>query len=332
MLNAITDIDGIRVGHASDYEGVTGCTVILFDGPACCGIDIRGSAAGTRQIDALNVAHIVDEAHAIMLAGGSAFGLDAASGVMRYLEERQTGYDVGVARVPVVPAAVIFDLGIGDSRARPTPQMAYDACITAGQAVEEGSVGAGVGATVGKLFGLPRAMKGGVGTASVVLPDGTIVAALVVVNAFGDVIDNVTGKIIAGLRTAEDELTMANTVSCMREGQVRKEFGLYNTTLAVVATNVQFNKREIGKVAQMAQGGLIKTVTPVHTTLDGDLVFSVSLGRMAGDVNRVGVVGEFVVSEAIKRAVRKADSLGKVPAFKDLPRQSKSCSVRGPRE
>ena len=251
---------------------------------------------------------------------------------MRYLEERQTGYDVGVARVPVVPAAVIFDLGIGDSRARPTPQMAYDACMTAGQTVEEGSVGAGVGATLGKLFGIPRAMKGGVGTASVVLPDGTIVAALVVVNAFGDVIDNVTGKIIAGLRTAEDELTMANTVSCMREGQVRKEFGLYNTTLAVVATNVQFNKREIGKVAQMAQGGLIKTVTPVHTTLDGDLVFSVSLGRMAGDVNRVGVVGEFVVAEAIKRAVRKADGLGKVPAFKDLPRQSKSCSVRVPRE
>jgi L-aminopeptidase/D-esterase-like protein len=334
MLNAITDIDGIRVGHASDYEGLTGCTVVLFDTPACCGVDVRGSAAGTSQIDALAVGHVVDEAHAIVLAGGSAFGLEATAGVMRYLEERQVGYDAGVAKVPIVPAAVILDLGFGDNRARPTAQMGYEACLRAGRIVEEGSVGAGVGATVGKLFAIPRAMKGGLGTASVVLPDGAIVAALVVVNAFGDVIDNVTGRIIAGLRTHEEELAFANTVSCLREGQVRPGFGgaAGNTTLAVVATNVQFNKREITKVARMAQGGLIKTITPVHTTLDGDLVFSVSLGGMKGDVNRVGVVGEFVVAEAIKRAVRKADGFGRLPAFKDLARGSKVYPARPPLE
>jgi L-aminopeptidase/D-esterase-like protein len=332
MLNAITDIEGIRVGHASDYEGLTGCTVILFDAPACCGIDVRGSAAGTSQIDALAVGHVVDEAHAILLAGGSAFGLEAAVGVTRYLEERQIGYDTAVAKVPIVPAAVILDLGLGDNRARPTAEMGYEACSRAGTTVAEGSVGAGVGATVGKLFAMPRAMKGGLGTASVVLPDGVVVAALAVVNAFGDVIDNVTGRTIVGLRTAEGELSLANTVSCLREGQVRPGFAgaSSNTTLAVVATNVQFSKRDITKVAQMAQGGLIKTITPVHTTLDGDLVFSVSLGTMKGDVNRVGVVGEFVVAEAVKRAVRKADGLGKLPAFRDLRRGPAVGPARSP--
>ncbi len=324
MLNAITDIDGIRVGHASDYEGLTGCTVILFDKGATCGIDIRGSAAGTRQIDALSVAHVVEEAHAILLSGGSSFGLDATSGVMKYLEERDVGFDVGVAKIPIVPTAVIFDLAFGDRHARPSIDMGYQACLNAAQAVEEGSVGAGVGATVGKLFAVGRAMKGGLGTASVSMPDGTIVAALVVVNAFGDIVDNVTGKIIAGARTGEQELTFAGTVESLKKGYVKKMFGIDNTTLAVVATNVRFNKKEITKVAQMSQGGLIKTIMPVHTTFDGDLVFGVSLGDIPGDVNRIGVLGEFVVSEAIKRAVKKADGFGKLPAFKDLTKGSKT--------
>jgi L-aminopeptidase/D-esterase-like protein len=170
---------------------------------------------------------------------------------------------------------------------------------------------------------LGRAMKGGVGTSSVVLPDGTIVAALVVVNAFGDILDNVTGKIIAGARTGESDLTIADTVDCLKAGAIRKQFGMDNTTLAVVATNVQFSKREMTKVAQMAQGGLIKTIAPVHTTFDGDLVFAVSLGEMKGDINRVGVLGEFVVGEAIKRAVKKADGFGRLPAFRDIFRGSR---------
>lgn len=323
MFNAITDVEGIKVGHASDYEGYTGCTVILCERGGTCGIDIRGSAAGTRQIDALNVAHVVEEVHAIVLAGGSSFGLDTATGVMAYLEEKNVGFDVGVAKVPIVPTAVIFDLAFVDHKVRPTPAMGYEACLKAGETVEEGSVGAGTGATVGKLFALGRAMKGGLGTASVSMPDGTVVAALAVVNAFGDIIDNLTGKIIAGVRTDEESLSFAGTVDCLRRGQVKKQFGIDNTTLAVVATNVQFNKREITKVAQMAQGGLIKTIQPVHTTFDGDLVFGLSTGTLKGDVNRIGILGEFVVAEAIKRGVRKANGFGRLPAFKDITRGSK---------
>jgi L-aminopeptidase/D-esterase-like protein len=318
MLNAITDIKGIKVGHASDYAGYTGCTVILCEEGAVCGLDIRGSASGTRQVDALNISHIVEEVHAILLCGGSSFGLDAATGVMRYLEDKGVGFDVGIARIPIVPTAVIFDLFFGDSRARPTPDMGYKACVNAGELVEEGSVGAGVGATVGKLFEMPRAMKGGVGTCSIEMPDGLRVGALVVVNAFGDIIDNITGKIIAGSRASEKSLEFANTVDCLKKGFVKKQFGLVNTTLAVMATNARFNKREITKVAQMAQGGLIKTISPVHTTFDGDLVFALSTGEFESDINQVGVLGDFVVAEAIKRAVKKADGFGIVPAFRDI--------------
>src|SRR5271157_339363 len=326
MLNEITDVQGISVGHASDYAGYTGCTVILCEKGGVCGIDIRGSAAGTRQVDALSINHLVEEVHAVLLCGGSSFGLDAASGVMKFLEEKGVGFDVGVARVPIVPTAVIFDLAFGDHKARPTRETGYEACLNASAKVAEGSVGCGVGATVGKLFGLQCAMKGGVGTASVAMPDGLIVGALAVVNAFGDIVDNLTGKIIAGVRKTEESLELASTVDSLRRGYVKKQFGMENTTLAVVATNGAFNKREITKVAQMAQGGLIKTINPVHTTFDGDLVFALSVGTVTADVNRVGVLSEFVVTEAIKRAVRKADGLGKLPATKDVARARKQSS------
>jgi L-aminopeptidase/D-esterase-like protein len=318
MLNSITDVPGISVGHASDYTGYTGCTVILCEKGGVCGMDIRGSASGTRQVDALNVNHVVEEVHALLLCGGSSFGLDAASGVMRFLEEKKVGFDVGVVKVPIVPTAVIFDLAFGDHKARPTLETGYEACFNASSEVAEGSVGCGVGATVGKLFGLQCAMKGGVGTASVAMPDGLIVGALVVVNAFGDIIDNLTGKIIAGARKAEESLEFASTVDSLKRGFVKKQFGMQNTTLAVVATNGAFQKGEITKVAQIAQGGLVKTVNPVHTTFDGDLVFALSTGAVEADVNRVGILSEFVVTEAIKRAVRKADGLGKLPAARDV--------------
>jgi L-aminopeptidase/D-esterase-like protein len=318
MLNAITDIEGIKVGHASDYKGYTGCTVILCEKGAVCGIDVRGSASGTRQVDALGVSHIVEEIHGILLAGGSSFGLDAASGVVRYLAERNVGFDVGVARIPIVPSAVIFDLGLGNPKARPTPDMGYEACLKAGDEVEEGSVGVGTGATVGKIFESSRAMKGGLGTSSLIMPDGLKIAALVVVNAFGDIIDNVTGKIIVGLRKSEDSSEFANTVTQIKEGATKKQFGIVNTTLGVVATNAIFNKREITKIAQMAQGGLIKTISPVHTTFDGDLVFALATGELEADLNKVGVLAEFVLTEAIKRAVKKADGFGIIPAFRDI--------------
>ncbi len=317
MFNAITDIPGIRVGHASDLQGYTGCTVILCEQGAVCGIDVRGSASGTRQIDALSVGHIVDEVHAILLAGGSSFGLDAAGGVTRYLEEKGIGFDVGVARVPIVPSAVIFDLGFGRT-SRPTPAMGYEACVGAGFEVEEGSVGVGTGATVGKIFDSTRSMKGGLGTCSIAMPDGLRIAALVVVNAFGDIIDNVTGKIIAGVRKSEESLEFAGTVKQIKEGVVKKQFAITNTTLGVVATNARFNKKEITKVAQMAQGGLIKTISPVHTTFDGDLVFALATGECETDINKAGVLAEFVLAEAIKRGVKKADGFGLVPAFRDI--------------
>ncbi|NMC93178.1 MAG: P1 family peptidase [Syntrophorhabdus sp.] len=318
MLNSITDVKGIKVGHASDFKGYTGCTVILCEDGATCGIDIRGSASGTRQVDALGINHIVEHVHAILLSGGSSFGLDAATGVSRYLEEKGVGFDVGPTKIPIVPTAVIFDILFGDPKARPTLELGYEACMNAGDTVEEGSVGVGTGAAVGKIFELSRAMKGGVGTSSVVMPDGLVVASLVVVNAFGDIIDNVTGKIIAGARVAPDSLEFANTVESIKKGAVKKQFGLVNTTLGVVATNAKFNKKEITKVAQIAQGGLIKTINPVHTTFDGDLVFALATGVYETDINLVGVLGEFVIAEAIKRAVKKADGFGIVPAFRDI--------------
>jgi len=324
MFNAITDVQGIKVGHASDLAGYTGCTVILCEKGAVCGLDVRGSASGTRQVDALNISHIVEKVHAILLSGGSSFGLDAASGVMRYLEENGVGFDVGVAKIPIVPTAVIFDLFFGDPKARPTPDMGYEACKNAAEEVEEGSIGVGTGAALGKLFEVPRSMKGGVGTSSIFLPDGLIVGALVAVNAFGDVIDNVTGKIIAGARASEQSLEFAHTVECLKKGYTKKQFGLINTTLGVVATNAKFNKREITKIAQMAQGGLIKTIVPVHTTFDGDLLFAISAGEVEADINRVGVISDFVIAEAIKRAVKKADGFGIIPAFKDVHKGSKT--------
>lgn len=318
MQNSITDIEGIRVGHASDLKGYTGCTVILCEKGMVCGIDIRGSASGTRQVDALNVNHIVEQIHAILLCGGSSFGLDATTGVMRYLEKRGVGFDVGVAKIPICPAAVIFDLSFGDPMVRPTAEMGYKACVNAGTIVREGSVGVGTGATVGKLFELSRSMKGGIGTSSIVMPDGLIVGAIVVVNAFGDIIDNITGKIIAGARVAPEKMEFADTVKCLKQGFTKKQFGLTNTTLAVVATNARFNKKEITKVAQMAQAGLIKTISPVSTTFDGDLIFAVSAGDVEADINNVGVLSDFVIAESVKRAVKKADGFGIVPAFKDI--------------
>ncbi|HPU29572.1 MAG TPA: P1 family peptidase [Syntrophorhabdaceae bacterium] len=324
MFNSITDIEGIKVGHASDFTGYTGCTVILCEEGAVCGIDIRGSASGTRQADSLNISHVVEQVHAILLSGGSSFGLDASSGVVKYLEEKNVGFDVGIAKIPIVPTAVIFDLFLGDAKARPTADMGYEACLNAGKTFEEGSVGAGVGATVGKLFEISRAMKGGIGTSSVRMPKGLIVGAIVVVNAFGDIIDNVTGKIIAGAWISPDSAKFADTAKCLKQGITKKQFGLVNTTLAVVATNARFNKRDITKVAQMAQAGLMKTINPVHTTFDGDLIFALSLGNIEADINEVGVLSDFVVAEAVKRAVKKADGFGIIPAFKDLKKGWKS--------
>jgi L-aminopeptidase/D-esterase-like protein len=325
-LNAITDVPGIKVGHASDFKALTGCTVILCEEGAVGGVDIRGTAAGTRQIDAFTHLHLVEKIHAILLAGGSAFGLDATGGVMTYLEEKGKGFDVIKTKIPIVPTAVILDFGIGDFRVRPDHKMGYQACLNASKKVEEGSVGAGTGATIGKLFGIERAMKGGVGTSSIRGPNGLIVGALVVVNAFGDVLDSVSNRIFAGARKSKKSFQLANSYKCMKQGVTRKQFeaitppdsSAFNTTLGVIATNADLSKKEIHQVAQIAHSGLAKVISPLHTTFDGDLIFALSYGKNNGDVNTIGLLGEVVLMEAVKRGVTKADGFGAIPAYKDL--------------
>ncbi len=325
-LNAITDIPGVRVGHASDFKALTGCTVILCEEGAIGGVDIRGGAAGTRQLDALSHIHLVDKIHAILLCGGSAFGLDAAGGVMTFLEGKGKGFDVARTKIPIVPTAVIFDLGIGDFRIRPDHKMGYEACQNASKKVLEGSIGAGTGATVGKLFGIDRAMKGGIGTWSIKGPNGLIVGALVVVNAFGDVIDPDTGQILAGARSSKESLKFANSAKWIKKGVVRKPFKAlnisepvpFNTTLGVIATNAYLSKKEAHQVSQIAQTGLAKVISPIHTTSDGDLLFTISYGKKKADVNTIGLLGEAVLMESVKRAVIMADGFGILPAHRDL--------------
>jgi L-aminopeptidase/D-esterase-like protein len=320
MKGAITDVEGIRVGHASNREAMTGCTVILCEEGAVGGVEIRGSATGTRQIDSLYPVHVVQEVHAILLTGGSSFGLDAAGGVVRYLEERGKGFDVGVTHVPVVPTAVIFDLPLGDYRVRPDADMAYQACLHASsEAVEEGSVGVGTGATVGKLFDLERACKGGVGTASLEA-GGVIVGVIAAVNALGDVVDERTGEVLVGLRDEEGS-RFAKTAELLRQGIWKKGFGtsfLGNTTIGVIATNVTLNREDTIKVAQMAHNGLARVISPINTTFDGDIIFALSLGQREGEVNNVGALAEAAIVEAVKRAVMKADGFGMIPAYRDL--------------
>jgi L-aminopeptidase/D-esterase-like protein len=323
MFNAITDIEGIRVGHASDLKALTGCTAIICEEGAVGGVEIRGSAAGTRQLDALYPVHVVPWVHAIFLTGGSSFGLDAAGGVVRFLEERGKGFDVGVTHVPIVPSAVIFDLAIGDYRVRPDAQMAYQACLNASAStVEEGSVGVGTGATVGKLFELERACKGGVGTASLE-SGGVVVGALAVVNALGDVVDEMTGEIIAGLRD-EKGVRLVSTAELLRQGIRKERFGRPykgNTTIGVVATNVTLTREDTIKVAQMAHNGLARVISPINTTFDGDIVFALSLGHKAGDVNHVGTLAEAAIIKAVKQGVIKADGFGILPAYRDLQKR-----------
>jgi L-aminopeptidase/D-esterase-like protein len=263
--------------------------------------------------------HLVPHVHAVLLAGGSAFGLDAAGGVMRYLEERGVGFDVQVTRVPIVPAAILFDLRLGDAFARPDASGAYAACAAAtDRPYAEGSVGVGTGATVGKLFGIAQATKSGLGSAALDLPDGLKVAALVAVNAFGDVRDPATGALLAGSREAPDSHRLTDTAAAMRRGMLPCGYKPENTTLAVVATNARLAKVQVTKIAQMAQHGLVRAISPVHTTLDGDLVIGLATGDVAGDVNALGVAAADVVAEAIVRAVGTATSLGGLPAWRDL--------------
>jgi L-aminopeptidase/D-esterase len=318
MYGAVTDIPGIKVGHYTDKEGVTGCTVILCEQGAVAGVDVSGSAPGTRETDLLRSGNLVEKIQAIILSGGSAFGLDAAGGVMRYLEERGFGHETSVAKVPIVPAAIIYDLNVGNSRIRPGAEEGYRACLAAidGE-VTEGCVGVGTGATVGKILGMERATKSGLGTASQKIANGIVMAALVVVNAFGDVIDSKMGKVIAGPRQL-GKSGFLSTSELLKSGQFNKAVLPFNTVIGVVTTNAKLSKAETGKLAQVAQVGVARTIDPCHTMYDGDVLFAVSLGERKGDFMTLGAVAAEVVAAAITRAILRAESMGGILAIKDV--------------
>ncbi len=325
---AITDVPGIRVGHAHDQEALTGCTVVLCEDGAIGGVDQRGGAPGTRETDLLRPSHLVEQVQAVLLSGGSAFGLDAASGVMRYLEERGVGFDTRVPkvpRVPIVPAAILFDLGIGRSDVRPDAAMGYQACLNASaEPPAEGNVGAGTGATVGKILGMGQAMKSGIGTTSLEIGGGVVVGAIVAVNAFGDVIDPATGEIVAGARPISvgpvrvgAPGAFADTLQVMKTllGRIGLGFASQGqTVIGVVATNARLTKEEANKMAQMAHDGLARTIRPAHTMLDGDTIFALAIGDQRVDVSIVGAFAAEAVAQAILRAVRAAQSAGGLPA------------------
>jgi L-aminopeptidase/D-esterase-like protein len=315
-------VDGIAVGHHTLAERPTGCTVVLVTKGAVAGVDVRGSAPGTRETDALDPINTVQQVHAVVLTGGSAFGLDAATGVVRYLEERHVGLEIRSMRVPIVPAAVLFDLGIGENPAvRPGADCGYRAASEASSGpVAEGSIGAGAGATVGKIAGMERAMKAGIGSAALALPDGTVVAALVAVNAVGDVIDPSTGRVVAGVRTP-DGRSLGDARQLLRLGAfVRPVPRGEQTTIGVVATNARLTKVEATKVAQMAHDGYARAISPVHTPGDGDTVFALSTGVHESDASLtiVGALAAEVMADAIVRAARQATGLPGFPAARDL--------------
>ena len=317
---SITDVAGLRVGHFTDTRRPTGCTVVLTADGAVAGVDVRGAAPGTRETELLSPSNAVEQVHAIVLAGGSAFGLDAASGVMRWLDERGFGLQVGPARVPIVPAAILFDLWVGDASIRPDAASGYAACEAAStEPVAEGNVGAGSGATVGKLFGIQRAMRGGIGSASVTV-GGITVGALVAVNAIGDVIDPSTGQTVAGARTA-DGSALLGTMRALLRGDLPVSLQAGSaTTLGVVATDAVLTKAQANKMAQMAHDGLARAINPVHTMSDGDTVFALATGasRKTAHLTLLGALGAEVMATAVLRAVRAATALSG-PGLPDLP-------------
>ncbi|MBV2143723.1 P1 family peptidase [Falsochrobactrum sp. TDYN1] len=316
---SITDVPGIKLGHHTLTRRPTGCTVLLCEEGASAGVDVRGSAPGTRETDLLDPVNLVEKVQAVMLSGGSAYGLAAATGVMRYLEENRLGFAIGNGVVPIVPAAVLMDLGVGDFSIRPDEEAGYLACKAATtQPSAQGNIGAGAGASVGKMFGMEYAMKGGLGTASHRIPGTEIViGAIVAVNAVGDVYAPDSRRILAGARTPDGKGLRNSMTSLMQGHTVVKSAGA-NTTIGAIATNADFNKVQLKKIASMAHDGFARSINPVHTMWDGDTIFALSTGKATGvraDVTAIGAIAATVMAHAVARAVIKAQSL---PDF-DLP-------------
>lgn len=334
----IRDIEGIKIGNEQDFEGATGCTVIICEAGAVGGVDVRGGSPGTRETDLLNPVNMVQQIHAVVLSGGSAFGLDASSGVMKYLEERNIGFDAGVAKVPIVASAVLFDLVIGRANVRPDKDMGYSACKNAekidsmkrcnnfeGNILQQidllGSIGAGTGATVGKINGPQNAMKGGLGSCA--FQAGELkVGAIAAVNCLGDVIDPKTGKILAGA-LREDKKTFLNTEDFMiSRYDNKKNIFNGNTTIGVVVTNAKLNKAQANKIASMAHNGYGRTMRPAHTMQDGDTIFVLATGEVEADINVIGLIAAKAIEESVVRAVKHADSLHGYISYKDIFKKS----------
>jgi len=328
IQNSITDVGNLLVGHAQNLEALTGCTVILSPQGATAGVSQRGGAPGTRETDLLRPMHMIEKVHAIVLAGGSAYGLDAAGGVMRWLENKKIGFNTGLTLVPIVPAAIIYDLGIGNPKIRPDAEMGYEACENAKKTKpEEGNFGAGTGASVGKIFGMSHAMKSGIGTSSRQIGGGAILGAIAVVNAFGDIVDSQSRKIIAGARnikkskadsTSQD--SFADTLKVMNSliGRgILSIAGKQNTVIGVIATNVKLTKEEANKFAESASDGITLAVQPAFTMLDGDTVFALSTGNRKLDLNILCAFAPLVFADAIRNAVLAAKPAAGLPSAKN---------------
>lgn len=314
---SLLDVPGLKVGHAEDNLKQTGCSVVVFENGAVCGVDVRGAAPGTRETDLLNPLNLIEQVNALVLSGGSAWGLDAASGVMKWLEENRMGFDVGVAVVPIVPAAVLFDLNVGDPAVRPDAAMGYRAAAQASQRpFSSGNTGAGAGATIGKMAGSEKAMKGGLGTASVKGPDGLIVAAMIAVNSVGEVRDPSTGKTVAGAR--DENGVLLDLPACLLQQAGADLYPGTNTTIGIICCNAALNKSQMNKIAQMAHDGLARTLYPVHTMNDGDTLFAAATGAVRATVNIVGMLAAQAVAEAVLDGVRSAETAWGIPGYASL--------------
>ncbi len=318
MENSITDIPGIKVGHAQNLEAGTGCTAIICENGAVTGVDVRGGGPGTREIDALDPVNLVTKAHAVYLGGGSAYGLEGASGVMQYLEEKGIGFDVGAGIVPIVPGAVLFDFFVGRHDIRPDKKMGYQACENASDKnTLQGNFGAGTGAAVGRMRGPEFFMKGGLGTASRQVGD-LIVGAIVAVNCFGDIINPGTGELVAGILD-DDKKGLGNTMSIISSGKSNgADTFSSNTTIGCIAVNADFSKVESTKVAMMAHDGFARAINPIHTMTDGDTIFCMAAGGVKSDPTTVGAIAADVMAEAIVNAVKNAESAYGIPSYKEI--------------
>lgn len=313
----ITDVEGLKVGHSQSIEGITGCTVVMCTEGATGGVDVRGGAPGTRETDLFRAENMIDKVHAIVLSGGSAFGLDASSGVMKYLEEQGVGFDVGVTTVPIVASAVIFDLAIGDFMIRPDFNMGYEAAQTASTTENrQGNIGCGMGASVGKIMGPKNAMKSGLGSATVRMGE-LVVSAIVSVNSFGDIYEYKTNKQIAGVYDYENK-KLLNTIEIMTNIEVDLGFSMENTTIGIIGTNAILNKAEANKVSQMAHNGFARSINPVHSMMDGDTIFTMATNMVKSDVNIIGTLAAEAMSRAITNGIFQAESLGGLYSSSDI--------------